>query len=85
MRRNNRQYWVFIVKVVAKIRKPLEVNLPADLLFNHKTITDIAYYIDRLMSPFISMNQRLLPLNKKAKQDNYLLKSNQQQEPTLVI
>ena len=72
------------IKVVAKIRKKLSVNLPTDLLFKHKTIVEIANYIDsnsKTSSYLIAEAQRLLPLNNKAKTANI----EKQQEPTLIL
>ncbi|MBD1581640.1 non-ribosomal peptide synthetase [Pseudoalteromonas sp. S16_S37] len=51
------------IKVVARIRKEMHVELPTDLLFKHKSIVAIASYIDKQQTP---KNERLIALNHKA-------------------
>jgi thioesterase domain-containing protein/acyl carrier protein len=58
------------IKVVANARKLLIIELPTDLLFHYKSITDIAHYITTKhqmsdLSP--SDSPRLVFLNEKAK------------------
>ncbi|CAH9067883.1 D-alanine--D-alanyl carrier protein ligase [Pseudoalteromonas holothuriae] len=54
------------IKVVAKIRKEMNVDLPTDLLFKHKSILAIAAYINAQHSIATDKTERLIALNDKA-------------------
>ncbi|NOU50973.1 AMP-binding protein [Pseudoalteromonas sp. JBTF-M23] len=53
------------IKVVAKIRKEMHVDLPTDLLFRHKSILAIAAYINEQYT-LSNQTERLIALNDKA-------------------
>ncbi|BBN81295.1 hypothetical protein PA25_12800 [Pseudoalteromonas sp. A25] len=53
------------IKVVAKIRKEMHIDLPTDLLFKHQSIVAIAAYINEQHST--TKTERLIALNSKAK------------------
>jgi amino acid adenylation domain-containing protein len=71
------------IKVVANARKLLAIELPTDLLFHYKSITDIAHYIKtqyQMSDLSHSDSPRLVFLNEKAKTNE--IDSN---EPCLIL
>jgi amino acid adenylation domain-containing protein len=71
------------IKVVAKIRNHLSIELPTDLLFQYKSITEISNYITTChqSSSIPSMKiDRLIPLNEQAKKNKIANNT-----PTLVL
>jgi len=73
------------IKVIAQIRQKLSLELPTDLLFHHRSIVEMATYIDNINNFAASTNsdERLVALNNKAKRENST--DNNIQAPILVL
>jgi len=73
------------IKVIAQIRQKLSLELPTDLLFHHRSIVEMATYIDNINNSAASVNsdERLVALNDKAKRENST--DNNIQAPILVL